>query len=275
MRTPGRVIRVAAAALVAAVAGAPVAASPAAQDLGALVRNAPGDRVVFGFPARAGVCGAGDAILVREADGSNMFITGRMSSRDWGRWKDEEPPCRVGDVVVEAVRSGDTLREVEIRIGGPDGSEGAVLGLVEGQEAVDYLLEHASAARERDARNLILAAALADRAVRWPGLLRLAKDRSLNRNVRKSAMHWLGREAAAEAARELGGIVRDRTEDDEVREHAVFALSQLPDGQAVDLLIEVVRTVPDARIRSRALFWLADLDDPRALALFEEILTRG
>ncbi|HUE77806.1 MAG TPA: HEAT repeat domain-containing protein, partial [Gemmatimonadota bacterium] len=65
------------------------------------------------------------------------------------------------------------------------------------------------------------------------------------------------------------------TEDDEIRDAAVFGLSQLPRDQAVELLIDVVRTVPDARVRSRALFWLAEFDDPRAIALFEEILSRG
>lgn len=254
---------------------AAVSTPAAAQDLAERIRSAGDGVVAFGFPARAGLCGAGDAILIRNADGSSMFMRGRMSSDDWRRWKEGEPPCETGEVVVSAMPGAGTLRDVEIRIGSPDPSHGRVLGMVTGQEAADYLIAAAATAPERDADDLILAAALAAEAVRWPGLLRLAKDRSLAKRTRKSAMHWLAREAAAEAARELGGIVRDRTEEDEVRESAVFALSQLPDDQAVDMLIQVVRTVPDGRVRSRALFWLADFDDPRAVALFEEILTRG
>jgi HEAT repeat protein len=176
---------------------------------------------------------------------------------------------------VEARRRDGTLTDVDVRVGRPDPAAAAVLGLVDGQEAVDYLLDAARRASSRDGRDLILAAALAGDAVRWPGLLDLARNRDLPERTRKAALQWLGREAAAEAARELGGIVRDRTEADEIRETAVFAISQLPDEQAVDMLIEVVRTVPDARVRSRALFWLADFDHPRAIALFEEILTRG
>ncbi|HUG42524.1 MAG TPA: HEAT repeat domain-containing protein [Longimicrobiales bacterium] len=266
--TPGAAVLLAATALAASAASA--------QDLQTRVRDAGDDRVVFGFPARPGVCGAGDAIVIREADGSTMLLSGRGSRGDWRSWRSGESPCEVGGVVVAATRSGATLTNVRVRVGRPDASSGgALVGTAAGQEAADYLLAVAGHAAAPDARDLILAAALAGDAVRWPGLVRLAKDRALPAATRKAALHWLGREAAAEAARELGGIVRDRTEEDEVREAAVFALSRLPRDQAVTLLIEVVRTVPEARIRSRALFWLADLDDPRAIALFEEILTRG
>ncbi|MBW3553508.1 MAG: hypothetical protein KY466_08360 [Gemmatimonadetes bacterium] len=265
-------MRAVAGALLLAAAAGPAAA----QDLASLVRSAERDPIVFGFPARPGVCGAGDAILIREPDGSSMFLSGRMSRGDWRRWRDEDHPCEVGDVVVEAIRTGGTLTDVRVRVGRPDATAGvALLGLVTGQAAADYLLAAAETAAERDARALILASALAGDAVRWPGLLRLAKDRRLPSGTRKAAVHWLGREAAAETARELGGLVRDRTEADEIREAAVFAVSQLPREKAVDLLIDVVRTVPDARVRSRALFWLAEMDHPRAIALFEEILSRG
>lgn len=251
-----------------------VTAGPAvAQDLPQLVRDAPDDAITLAFPARAGVCGAGDAILIREPDGSSMFLSGGATNRDWRSWRDGAPPCDVGDVLVSARRAGRELVDVRVRVGAPAGTS-AVLARVSGQAAADYLLEIADRADAADARSLILAAALAGDAVRWPGLLRLAKDRALPTRTRKAALHWVGREAAAEVAGELGGVVRDRTESDEIREAAVFALTQLPDDLAVPLLIDVVRAVPEARIRGRALFWLAEFDDPRAIALFEEILTR-
>lgn len=275
-RSPRRADLALAGALALVGLASAVAAPAAGQELAGLVRDADADHVTFAFPARDGVCGAGDGILIRDPDGSTSFMSGRLSGHDWRSWRDGEPPCEVGDVIVEARRSGSGIKAVRLRIGRPaPDAPGAALGFVAGQAAADYLLAQAAGAAERDARQLILAAGLADDAVRWPALLRLARDRSLPRPTRKTALRWLAREAAAEAARELGGIVRDRTEHDEVRDAAVFALSQLPDRQAVDLLIEVVRTVPDARVRSRALFWLADFDDPRATALFEEILSSG
>jgi HEAT repeat protein len=60
--------------------------------------------------------------------------------------------------------------------------------------------------------------------------------------------------------------------DLEVREHAVFALSQRPAEEGVPALIRIARTNPHPELRRKALFWLGQSEDPRALTLFEEIL---
>jgi HEAT repeat protein len=62
--------------------------------------------------------------------------------------------------------------------------------------------------------------------------------------------------------------------DREVREQAVFALSQRPRDEGVPALIRIAKTHNDPEIRRRAIFWLGQSNDPRALALFEELLTR-
>jgi HEAT repeat protein len=59
-----------------------------------------------------------------------------------------------------------------------------------------------------------------------------------------------------------------------VQEHAVFALSQLPDKEGVPILIRVAQTHDSPSVRKKAMFWLGQSDDPRVLALFEEILLR-
>ena len=253
------------------------ATAPAvAQELSRELRAGEDPRASLSFPARANVCGAGDAILVRGTDGSSIYHTGGRSS--WygaAGWDAGDSPCETGDVRVELGLRLDRVARVDLRVGTYEAGPGRDLGRVRGQSAVDFLLAEARHAEPDAARRLILAASLAADAVVWPALLEMARDRALPAEIRKTAVHWLGREAAAEAVRELGGIVRDRRESDEIRETAVFALSQLPDDQAVSRLIEVVRDVDDARVRSRALFWLAEKQDPRALALFEEILTGG
>jgi HEAT repeat protein len=58
----------------------------------------------------------------------------------------------------------------------------------------------------------------------------------------------------------------------EVQEQAVFALSQLPDGQGVEPLIKLAKTHPDPRVRKRAIFWLGETGDPRALATLVSII---
>ena len=233
--------------------------------------------VRLAYPAASNVCGTGDGILIREPDGSTMFVSGHLSTRDWQDWRTGDPPCRTGDVVIGMTRTDGRWGDVRVTVGDPGQPEPGVrdLGFFAGQDAADLLLDAARTGDERGARGLLLAAAIAGDAVIWPELLELARDRALASRVREAALHWLGRQAAREAVDALGGIVRDRTEEDRIREAAVFALAQLPGDQGVPLLIDVVRTSDDARVVNRALFWLADSEDPRALALFEEILTGG
>jgi HEAT repeat protein len=57
--------------------------------------------------------------------------------------------------------------------------------------------------------------------------------------------------------------------DDEVREQAVFALSQLDDG--AEWLLRLLRTSRDPEVVRQALFWLGQSEDPRALAELERI----
>jgi HEAT repeat protein len=85
---------------------------------------------------------------------------------------------------------------------------------------------------------------------------------------------WLGQAAGDAATANLKDIVIDNSVDREVRESAVFALSQRPREEGIPALIAVARTNKDPEIRKKALFWLGQSGDPRAINLFEELLTR-
>ena len=58
-----------------------------------------------------------------------------------------------------------------------------------------------------------------------------------------------------------------------MREEAIFALSQLPEQEGTELLLEIVRdgSRPD-EVRQEALFWLVQSDEDRALDLVSDIL---
>lgn len=277
-----------------ALATAGAASAADGQSLAQAARSADGP-VALAYPAAPNVCGTGDGILIREPDGSTMFVSGRTSHSDWRSWRDGDPPCRTGDVRVRMRPAGTGgWTDVRITVGGTAARAGAgtevdaagvggrqgdgvlrELGFHAGQDAADFLLAAARRSDRDAARDLVLAAAIAADAEIWPGLLAMARDRSLPSRLRETALHWLGRRAAREAVAGLGGIVRDRTQDDRIREAAVFAISQLPGEEAIPLLIEVVETTDDPRVVNRALFWLAEFDDPRAVAVFEEILAGG
>jgi HEAT repeat protein len=116
---------------------------------------------------------------------------------------------------------------------------------------------------------------LADSAVVWPDLLALARLSSAPKASRKNAVFWLSQVAGDAATAGLAELAQDQSEDADVREQAVFGLSELPDDQGIPILIRLAKTNPDPKIRRKAIFWLGQSDDPRALALLEEILTKG
>ena len=82
---------------------------------------------------------------------------------------------------------------------------------------------------------------------------------------------------AQKAGRKAASAITEAIEHDpetQVKEKAVFALSQLPKDEGVPKLIDVARTNRNPAVRKQAIFWLGQSRDPRALAFFEEVLAR-
>jgi len=102
-------------------------------------------------------------------------------------------------------------------------------------------------------------------------LLRIAKG-GPDRELRKKAIFWLGQKASEEAVRGLKEIVEGPDED--VKESAVFAISQLPKQKAVPMLIGIAKENKSPSVRKKALFWLGQTGSEEAIKLFEEILLK-
>lgn len=191
-------------------------------------------------------------------------------SRGW----DERPSnCVEGSVEVEIeVRDG-RVRDVDVVRGRDNRTPDArVLDEVSPQEAVDYFLEIASSGPRNVADDAVLPAYLADVEDVWLDLLEVAKDRTANQGARKTALFWVGQEAADAATDGLADFARDEDEEQEVRNAAIFALSQRPDDEGVPILMEVAQTADNAESRRQAMFWLAQSDDARVVDFFENVL---
>jgi hypothetical protein len=245
------------AALVAVMVAAGCGGDAAAQDLRQRIEGAADGTVRLGYAPRPGVCGNGRNISHRRSGG--------------GEW---ERDCEPGPVRAAVdVRSG-TVTAVRVYVGGRwRAAEGPVtdLGTVSAPRAAEYFLSLA----ERNGSlkdDVIMGAVLADSATVWSSLLRIARNQDLPRRTRKSAVFWVSVEAGDAATRGLAELAEDERQDSDVREQAVFALSQLPDDSGVPTLIRVAKTSPDPKVRKKAIFWLGQSEDPRALALFEELL---
>jgi hypothetical protein len=104
-------------------------------------------------------------------------------------------------------------------------------------------------------------------------MVRIARADS-DRSVRKNAIFWLGQKASREAVKALKDTVDSPAEDLEVKEAAVFAISQLPPDKAVPLLVSLARENKSPSVRKKALFWLGQTGGEEALKLFEEILLK-
>jgi hypothetical protein len=211
------------------------------------------------FAARAGVCGNG---------GHSITI---VSDDERGEW---ESDCAPGPVRVSLRVRGGKVADAHTYVGGrwrPAEGRSTDLGTVPARQAAADLLALAGDGRT-DGEELVTAATLADSAIVWPALLRLARRTDVPMDTRRQAVFWLGQAAGEAATRGLDSLAADGGGELEVRKQAVFALSQRPADEGVPALIHIARTNPHAEIRKDALFWLGQSEDPRAIALFEEIL---
>jgi HEAT repeat protein len=102
-------------------------------------------------------------------------------------------------------------------------------------------------------------------------LLHIAKNGS-DHELRKKAIFWLGQKASEESVRGLKEIVEGPDED--VKESAVFAISQLPKQKSVPMLIGIAKENKSPSVRKKALFWLGQTGSDEAIKLFEEILLK-
>jgi hypothetical protein len=90
--------------------------------------------------------------------------------------------------------------------------------------------------------------------------------------VRGQALFWLAQKAGQKMAE---SSIRDAIANDpetEVKKKAVFALTQMPNGEGVPLLIQVARTNRNPEVRKQAVFWLGQSKDTRALNFIEDVL---
>jgi hypothetical protein len=243
--------------LAAALLPAPSLRAQSLADRVAAVRDG---AVVFSYAARPEVCGDGDR------------MTGLGSSyRSF--YDGERRSCVHGPVRVRLTMAEGALRRVETWVGGTRAREGRDLGTVPASEAASYLLAVAARSTVSSGARAVSAAVFADSAIVWPTLLVIARDSQAgHRSVRQEATLWLSRFAAAAIGGHPSTLGDDDEGADEVKLHAVFVLSQLPNREGIGPLLDVSRSRAELAIRQRALFWLGQSGDARAVTLFESLL---
>lgn len=252
---------------------AALAGTAPAQSIASRVSRVSNGTVRMTFAAKPGICGSGNSIRHTGGRGTTTWGDNWNTSRDV-EW---DIDCSLGPARVVLDRRDGQLSDLRFYVGGrwrPPASDVVDLGTVSAREAADYLLSLAESDRGSIGRKAIFPATIADSAEIWPTLLKIARNADLPRDTRTQSVFWLGQAAGDAATANLGSLALDNSLDREVREQAVFALSQRPRAEGVPALIAVAKTNKDPEIRKKALFWLGQSQDPRALDLFEELLTK-
>jgi hypothetical protein len=248
---------------VAAVAIILAARTGGAQSLAERVAAAGDGPILFSFTSRPELCG----------DGEHFVRIGRSSYMgSSGNWRRE---CERGPVQVRITMRDGRAERVESWVGTPRARDGRSLGGVPAIEAARYLVALAARGDGSAAAKAIAPAVFADSAVVWPALVAIARDATGARSAaRMEASFWLSRLAGAVVAGHRASLVDEDDDDgrDDVKVHAVFVLSQLPNREGIAPLLDVARSNAHAAVRRSALFWLGQSGDPRAVTLFESLL---
>jgi HEAT repeat protein len=274
LRFAGRPARTLAALI--ALTAAPVAA----QSLSDRVSSGSDAAIQFSFSARPGVCGNGRGYV---SLGSNTHI-GSVNIVDGVA----REACDSGPVRVVVNRAGSTIVSIESFVGTPAaGSTAATppvrdLGRVPARQAAEYLLGLAARLEGRPARDALMPGALADSADVWQPLLAIARDPARPRELRTSALTWLGRvanELSAAPSGQVGtalvALASDENVEQTVRNQAMTTLSRLPRGEGIPALIQIVNTSPDLWLGKRAMSTLSGSGDPRAREALRAIADRA
>ena len=119
---------------------------------------------------------------------------------------------------------------------------------------------------------IILALAMNDRPENQRWLLDIALDPNEPADTRKQALFMAGQTGAIPAADLIE--LYDGTDDQELRRHLLFVLSQQKDPAAIDKMIDIARNDPDPEVRQQAIIWLAQSKDPRVADLLVEIIKK-
>jgi HEAT repeat protein len=103
-------------------------------------------------------------------------------------------------------------------------------------------------------------------------LLQTASNGAESLELRKKALFWAGQRGST-PTKDIVAFYQ-RATDEELREHAIFVLSQRDDEAALNELLRIARDDRDRDMRKRALFWLAQKDDPRVTKLISDRVSR-
>jgi HEAT repeat protein len=173
-------------------------------------------------------------------------------------------------------RASQLLRDIAQRDGAPKAvREQAIFWLGNRRDASSSEFLRALYARltDTDLKDRVLFSVANQRSDgngRW--LLDIAANEREPMTLRKNALFHAGNQRAATIA-ELSTMY-DRLTEQEMKEQAIFTLSQRRETEAVDKLMSIAERDSSREMRSKAIFWLGQSRDPRVLRFLEALINK-
>ena len=236
-----------------------------AQSLADRINGAPDGRVQFTYAARPGVCGNGRTYIQTGPNSYTGSFYGSINEVT------RAEPCVAGPVRVVIDRADKQPISVQAYVGPAEVAPGTTdLGRVRAQDAADYLLSLASKVDGRAGRDAIFPALLADSANTAATLVAIARNQSLPRETRRSALSWMGRSTdgmqtiPANVTDQLLSIARDESDNQSVRQQALSVLGRLDHGAGIPALVDLSKQTQSTWLAKESMSALARSGDPRA-----------
>jgi hypothetical protein len=234
---------------------ASLAPSADAQSIAQRVASVRDGKVRMTFASRPDLCGWGNGISTKRS-----FENG--STRTWSDDRNEDvafdDDCNTGPARLVITKSGGQIEQIRATVGGRwrENSRATDIGHVSAREATNYLFSVATSGT-RAAEKAIFPTTLADSVNIIQPLYDIARNESRERDVRDQAVFWLSQQPEDRAVDLLEDILKSaRTQD--IRDKAIFGLSQHRSGKGFPILrgfAEDERQPDD--LRGKAIFWLS------------------
>lgn len=101
--------------------------------------------------------------------------------------------------------------------------------------------------------------------------LKKVVESGVDEDVRQSAVFWLSQQKGGQVLDFLVDVAHgDRSED--IREHAVFAVSQVQGKTAEEALIRLAKEDKDTEVRKKAVFWLGQKASEKATRFLKDVV---
>jgi HEAT repeats len=249
------------------LASKPLATPLAAQSLASRVIASEGMVQVI-YPSRPNACGDGVG-SISNVFGETRMYSGRATWSGRNGWTMRQCVHGPARLVVTVVASEVTRVRAYVGPIPPTPTDVRTIS-ASAAEAITWTSDLVANGNARLASEMILPLILADGPEPWPALLKVARDDNRPRELRRSVMMWLSTGVSDHLG--IGDADGGASDDDEMRNQAIYVLTQRPKAEGVPQLIEIARSSKHPSARKTAIYWLGQSGDPRAVDVYAELL---